>query len=185
MRFSSTEKILTAVHMVILKERSLAQGKRIFMVSPVPALEVVTKPSVPNSKALHPRWIQWTSSLTSTDVNFIFDPSLQTQDFLQYEYFHPPPLSSLLLDQYRCIIYKDGSAQPAIGSKHAYSAACAIVAGSIVDGDFKSSLVHTQSLGDCTAQLTELGALVLALEFADPKIPTYSMQFFLLCTILQ
>ncbi|KAJ1099762.1 hypothetical protein NDU88_004858 [Pleurodeles waltl] len=74
-RFAQTEKIRTAVQMAVIKERPLAQGQRI-VVSPVPALEAVTKASVPNSKALHPRWIQWATSLTATDVDYVFDPKL-------------------------------------------------------------------------------------------------------------
>ncbi|KAJ1159638.1 hypothetical protein NDU88_000144 [Pleurodeles waltl] len=54
-RFAPTEKILTAVQMAVIKERPLAQGKRIIVVFPIPALEAVTKASVPKAKALHPR----------------------------------------------------------------------------------------------------------------------------------
>ncbi|KAJ1152888.1 hypothetical protein NDU88_005662 [Pleurodeles waltl] len=43
--FAPTEKILTAVQMAIIKERPLAQGKRIIVVPPITALEAVTKAS--------------------------------------------------------------------------------------------------------------------------------------------
>ncbi|XP_078540649.1 uncharacterized protein LOC144826120 [Lissotriton helveticus] len=172
MRFSSVEKVLTAVQMAILKERALSQGKRMLVVTPCPALEAVTKASVPNSKALHPRWIQWAASLTSPDVTFIFDASLQSQEFLQYEFVHPVPLAMRPLEDFHCIIYTDGSAQVAHGSKHAYISACAIVVGAMVNDEFKSRVVHKQTLGDCTAQLAELRALMLALEYADPSVTT-------------
>ncbi|KAJ1139867.1 hypothetical protein NDU88_006230 [Pleurodeles waltl] len=81
--FAPTEKILTAVQMAVINKRPRAQGKRIIVVTPVPALEAVTKASIPNAKALHPHWIQWATSLTATDVDYIFDPKLQTQEFLQ------------------------------------------------------------------------------------------------------
>ncbi|KAJ1119965.1 hypothetical protein NDU88_008148 [Pleurodeles waltl] len=113
--FAPTEKILRAVQMAVIKERPLAQGKRIIVVSPVPALEAVTKASIPNAKALHPRWIQSATSLTATDVDYIFDPKLQTQEFLQYQQEYPAPLNILPLDRYHTVIYTDGSAQPAVG----------------------------------------------------------------------
>ncbi|KAJ1143270.1 hypothetical protein NDU88_009581 [Pleurodeles waltl] len=116
-RFAQTEKILTAVQMAVIKERPLAQGQRIVVVSPIPALEAVTKASVPNSKALHPRWIQWATSLTATDVDYIFDPKLQTQEFLQYEMEYPVPAGTLPIDQYQVVMYTDGSAQQAVGTK--------------------------------------------------------------------
>ncbi|KAJ1200048.1 hypothetical protein NDU88_003876 [Pleurodeles waltl] len=75
-RLAPTEKILTAVQMTVIKERPLAQGKRIIVVSQVPALEAVTKASIPNAKALHPHWIQWATSVTATDVDYVFDPRL-------------------------------------------------------------------------------------------------------------
>ncbi|KAJ1199404.1 hypothetical protein NDU88_003240 [Pleurodeles waltl] len=166
-RFAPTEKILTAVQMAVIKERPLAQGKRIIVVSPVPALEAVTKASVPNAKALHPRWIQWATSLTATDVDYVFDPRLQTQEFLQYEQEYPAPLHILPLDSSTTIIYTDGSAQPAVGTKHQYSAACAAVCGVLEDGVFHPHNTYTQTLGDCTAQLAELKALLLALEHTE------------------
>lgn len=43
MRFAPTEKILTAVQTAVVKERSLAQGKCIIVVTSIPALEAVTK----------------------------------------------------------------------------------------------------------------------------------------------
>ncbi|XP_078542299.1 uncharacterized protein LOC144828036 [Lissotriton helveticus] len=172
MRFSTVEKVLTAVQMAILKERALTQGKRMLVVTPFPALEAVTKASVPNSKALHPRWRQWAASLTSPDVTFIFDASLHSQEFLQYKLVHPAPLAMRPLDDFHCIIYTDGSAQVAYWSKHAYVSACAIVVGAMVNDEFKSRVVHTQTLGDCTAQLAELRALMLALEYADPSVTT-------------
>ncbi|KAJ1097895.1 hypothetical protein NDU88_003011 [Pleurodeles waltl] len=161
------EKILTAVQMAVIKERPLAQGKRIIVVSPVPALEAVTKASVPNAKALHPRWIQWATSLTATDVDYIFDPKLPTQEFLQYEQEYLAHLNILPLDSYHTVIYTDGSAQPAVGTKHQYSAACAAVSGVIEDGVFHPHNTYTQTLGDCTAQLAELKALILALEHTE------------------
>ncbi|XP_078496618.1 uncharacterized protein LOC144752612 [Lissotriton helveticus] len=172
MRFSTVEKVLTAVQMAILKERALSQGKSMLVVTQHPALETVTKASVPNSKALHPQWIQWATSLTSPDVTFIFYASLQSQEFLQYEFVHSAPLTMRSLEDFHCIIYTDGSAQVAHGSKHAYSSGCAIVAGTMANGEFKSNVVHTQTLGDCTAQLSELRALMLALEYADPGVTT-------------
>ncbi|XP_078518955.1 uncharacterized protein LOC144784156 [Lissotriton helveticus] len=172
MRFSTVEKVLTAVQMAILKERALSQGKRMLVVTPCPALEAVTKASVSNSEALHPRWIQWAASLTSQDVMFIFNASLRSQEYLQYEFVHPAPLAMRPLEDLHCIIYTDGSAQVAHGSKHAYVSACAIVVGAMVNDEFKSSVVHTRTLGDCTAQLAELRALMLALEYADPSVTT-------------
>ncbi|XP_078504131.1 uncharacterized protein LOC144762754 [Lissotriton helveticus] len=171
-RFSTVENVLTAVQMANLKERTLSQGKRMLVVTPYPALEAVTKASVPNSKALHPRWIQWAASLMSPDVTFIFDASLQSQEFLQYEFVHPAPLTMRPLEDFHCIIYTDGSAQVAHGSKHAYVSACTIVVGAMVNDEFKSRVVHTQTLGDCNAQLSELRALMLALEYADPSVTT-------------
>ncbi|XP_078533978.1 uncharacterized protein LOC144820264 [Lissotriton helveticus] len=158
--------------MAILKERALSQGKRMLVVIPCPALEAVTKASVPNSKALHPRWIQWAASLTSSDVTFVFDASLRSQEYLQYEFVHPAPLAMRPLEDFHCIIYTDGSAQVVHGSKHAHVSACAIVVGAMVNDEFKSRVVHTQTLGDCTAQLAELRALLLALEYADPSVRT-------------
>ncbi|KAJ1110434.1 hypothetical protein NDU88_007785 [Pleurodeles waltl] len=99
--------------MAVIKERPLAQGQRIIVVSPIPALEAVTKASVPNAKALQPQWIQWATSLTATDVDYIFDPKLQTQEFLQYEIEYPVPAGMLPIDQYQVVMYTDGSAQPA------------------------------------------------------------------------
>ncbi|KAJ1143767.1 hypothetical protein NDU88_010072 [Pleurodeles waltl] len=165
--FAPTEKILTAVQMAVIKERTLAQGKRISVVSPVPALEAVTKSSIPNAKALHPRWIQWATSLTATDVDYMFDPRLQTQEFLQYEQEYLTPLNILPLDSYNTIIYTDGSAQPAVGTKHQYSAAFAAVCGVMEDRVFHPHNTYTQTLGDCTAQLAELKALFLALEHTE------------------
>ncbi|KAJ1101241.1 hypothetical protein NDU88_006313 [Pleurodeles waltl] len=111
-RFAPTERILTAVQMAVIKERPLAQGKRIIVVSPIPAIEAVTEASVPNAKALHPRWIQWATSLTATNVDYIFDPKLQTQEFLQYEVEYPVPADTLPIDQYQVVMYTDGSEQP-------------------------------------------------------------------------
>ncbi|KAJ1189734.1 hypothetical protein NDU88_006476 [Pleurodeles waltl] len=165
--FAPTEQILTAVQMAVIKERPLAQGKRIIVVSPVPALEAVTKGSVPNAKALHLRWIQWATSLTATDDDYVFDPRLQTQEFLQYEQEYPAPLNILPLDSYNTIIYTDGSAQPAVGTKYQYSEACAAVCGVMEDGVFHPHSTYTQTLWDCTAQLAELKALVLALEHTE------------------
>ncbi|KAJ1106320.1 hypothetical protein NDU88_003721 [Pleurodeles waltl] len=128
-RFAPTEKILTAVQMAVIKEQPLAQGKHIIVVSPIPALEAVTKASVPNAKALHPRWIQWATSLTATDVDYIFDPKLQTQEFLQYEVEYPVPADTLPIDEYQVVMYTDGSAQTAVGTKHQYCAACTVVSG--------------------------------------------------------
>ncbi|KAJ1089571.1 hypothetical protein NDU88_002722 [Pleurodeles waltl] len=167
-RFAPTEKILTAVQMAVIKERPLAQGKRIIVVSPIPALEAVTKASVPNAKALHPRWIQWATSLTATDVDYIFDPKLQTQEFLQYEIEYPVPTDTLPIDHYQVVMYTDGSAQPAVGTKHQYSAACAVVSGHMVGEKFCPQHTYTQTLGDCMAQLAELKALLMALEHTDP-----------------
>ncbi|KAJ1134790.1 hypothetical protein NDU88_001237 [Pleurodeles waltl] len=167
-RFAPTEKILTAVQMAVTKERPLDQGKRIIVVSPVPALEAVTEANVPNAKALHPRWIEWATSLTATDVDYVFDPRLQTQEFLQYEQEYPAPIHILPIDSYDTIIYTDGSAQPAVGTKHQYSAACAAVCGTMEDGVFHPHNTYTQTLGDCTAQLAELKALLLALEHLEP-----------------
>ncbi|KAJ1185896.1 hypothetical protein NDU88_002682 [Pleurodeles waltl] len=167
-RFAQTEKILTAVQMAVIKERPLAQGQCIIVVSPIPALEAVTKASVPNSKALHPRWIQWATSLTATDVDYIFDPKLQTQEFLQYEMEYPVPADTLPIDQYQVVMYTDGSAQPAVGTKQQYSAACAVVSGYMEGEKFCPQHTYTQTLGDCTAQLAELKALLFALEHADP-----------------
>ncbi|KAJ1130257.1 hypothetical protein NDU88_008611 [Pleurodeles waltl] len=125
-RFAQIGKILTAVQMAVIKERPLAQGQRIIVIFPIPALEAVTKASVPNSKALHPRWIKWATSLTATDVDYIFDPKLQTQEFLQYEMEYPVPAGTLPIDQYQVVMHTDGSAQPAVGTKQQYSAACAV-----------------------------------------------------------
>ncbi|KAJ1091377.1 hypothetical protein NDU88_004504 [Pleurodeles waltl] len=170
-RFAPTEKILTAVQMVVIKERPLAQGKCIIVVSPIPALEAVTKASVPNAKALHPHWMQWATSLTATDVDYI-DPKLQTQEFLQYEVEYPVPANTLPIDQYHRVMYTDGSAQPAIGTKHQYSAACSVVSGYMEGDTFCPLHTFTQTLGDCTAQLAELKALLMALEHTDPAQPT-------------
>ncbi|KAJ1153135.1 hypothetical protein NDU88_005898 [Pleurodeles waltl] len=167
-RFAQTEKILTAVQMAVIKQRPLAHGQRIIVVSPIPSLEAVTKESVPNSKALHPRWIQWATSLTATDVDYIFDPKLQTQEFLQYEMEYPVPAGTLPFDQYQVVMYTNGSAQPAVGTKQQYSAACAVVSGTMEGEVFCPRHTYTQTLGDCTAQLAELKALLLALEHADP-----------------
>ncbi|KAJ1172156.1 hypothetical protein NDU88_004006 [Pleurodeles waltl] len=167
-RFAPTENILTAVQMAVIKERPLAQGKRIIVVSPIPVLEAVTKASVPNAKALHPRLIQWATSLTATDVDYIFDPKLQTQEFLQYEVEYPVPADTLPIDQYQLVMYTDGSAQPAIGTKHQYSAACAVVSGYMEGEKFCPQHTYMQTLGDCTAQLAELKALLMALEHRDP-----------------
>ncbi|KAJ1191108.1 hypothetical protein NDU88_000424 [Pleurodeles waltl] len=167
-RFAPTEKILTAVQMAVIKERPLVQGKRIIVVSPVPALEAVTKASVPNAKAMPPRWIQWATSLTATYVDYIFDPKLQTQEFLQYEVEYPVPADTLPIDQYQVVMYTDGSAQPAVGTKHQYSAACAVVSGHMEGEKFCPQHTYTQTLGDCTAQLAELKALLMALEHTDP-----------------
>ncbi|KAJ1146742.1 hypothetical protein NDU88_013002 [Pleurodeles waltl] len=150
--------------MAVIKERPLAQGKHIIVASPVPALEAVTKASVPNAKALHPRWIQWAKSLTTTDVDYIFDPKLQTQEFLQYEQECPAPLNILPLDSYHTVIYTDG---PAVGTKHQYSAACAAVSRVMEDGVFHPHNTYTQTLGDCTAQLVELKALIVAFEHTE------------------
>ncbi|KAJ1183121.1 hypothetical protein NDU88_008292 [Pleurodeles waltl] len=158
--------------MAVIKERPLAQGNRIIVVSPVPALEAVTKAGVPNAEALHPCWIQWATSLTATDVDYVFDPRLQTQEFLQYEQEYPAPLHILPLDSYNTIIYTDGSAQPAVGTKHQYSAACAAVCGVMEDRVFHPHNTYTQTLGDCTAQLAELKALLLALEHSEPGSQT-------------
>ncbi|KAJ1201089.1 hypothetical protein NDU88_004905, partial [Pleurodeles waltl] len=166
-RFAPTEKILTAVQMAVIKERPLAQGKRIIVVSPIPALEAVTKASVPNAKALHPRWIQWATSLTATDVDYIFDPKLQTQEFLQYEIEYPVPADTLPIDQYQVVMYTNDSAQPAVGTKQQYSAACAVVSGHMEGEKFCPQHTYTQTLGDCTAQLAELKALLLGLEHTD------------------
>ncbi|KAJ1181564.1 hypothetical protein NDU88_006769 [Pleurodeles waltl] len=171
-RFAPTEKILTAVQMAVIKERPLAQGKRIIVVSPIPALEAVTKASIPNAKALHPRWIQWATSLTATDVDYIFDPKLQTQEFLQYGVEYPVPANILPIHQYHRVMYTDGSAQPAIGTKHKYSAACAVVSGCMEGEKFCPLHTYTQTLGDCTAQLAGLKALLMALEHTDPAQPT-------------
>ncbi|KAJ1176716.1 hypothetical protein NDU88_001984 [Pleurodeles waltl] len=165
--FAPTEKILTAVQMAVIKERPLAQRKRIIVVSPIPALEAVTKASIPNAKALHPRWIQWVTSLTATDVDYIFDPKLQTQEFLQYEIEYPVPADTLPIDQYHAIMYTDGSAQLAVGTKHQYSAACAVLSGYMEGEKFCPQHTYTQTLGDCTAQLAELKALLMALEHTD------------------
>ncbi|KAJ1114954.1 hypothetical protein NDU88_003184 [Pleurodeles waltl] len=153
--------------MAVLKERPLDQGKRIIVVSPIPALEAVTKAGVPNAKALHPRWIQLATSLTATDVDYIFDPKLQTQEFLQYEVEYPVPADTLPIAQYQVVMYTDGSAQPAIGMKHQYSAACAVVSGYMEGEKFCPQHTYTQTLGDCTAQLAELKALLIALEHTD------------------
>ncbi|KAJ1153277.1 hypothetical protein NDU88_006038 [Pleurodeles waltl] len=171
-RFAQTEKILTAVQMAVIKERPLAQGQRIIVLSPIPALEAVTKASVPNSKALHPRWIQWATSLTATDVDYIFDPKLQTEEFLQYEIEYQVPAGTLPIDQYEVVMYTDGSAQPAVGTKQQYSAACAVVSGTMEGEVFCPRHTYTKTLGDCTAQLAELKALLLALEHAEPAILT-------------
>ncbi|KAJ1187715.1 hypothetical protein NDU88_004485 [Pleurodeles waltl] len=171
-RFAPTEKILTAVKMAVIKERPLAQEKRIIVVSLVPALEAVTKASIPNAKALHPRWIQWATFLTATDVDYVFDPRLQTQEFLQYEQEYPAPLHILPLDSYNTIIYTDRSAQPAVGTKHQYSATGAAMCGIMEDGVFHPHNTYTQTLGDCTAQLAELKALLLALEHSEPGTQT-------------
>ncbi|KAJ1203819.1 hypothetical protein NDU88_007600 [Pleurodeles waltl] len=141
-RFAQTEKILTAVQMAVIKESPLARGQHIIVVSPILALEAVTKASVPNSKALHPRWIQWAPSLTATDVDYIFDPKLQTQEFLQYEMEYPVPAGTLPIDQYQVVMYTDGSAQPAVGTKQQYSAACAVVAN-LKETLPKVHVVHT------------------------------------------
>ncbi|KAJ1163285.1 hypothetical protein NDU88_003746 [Pleurodeles waltl] len=171
-RFAPTEKILTTDQMAVIIERPLAQGKRIIVVSPVPALEAVTKASVPNAKALHPRWIQWATSLTTSDVDYIFDPKLQTQEFLQYEQEYPAPLNILPLDNYHTVIYTDGSAQPAVGTKHQYSPACAAVSEVMEDGVFHPHNTYMQTLGDCTAQLADLKALILALNHTEPGCQT-------------
>ncbi|KAJ1142620.1 hypothetical protein NDU88_008933 [Pleurodeles waltl] len=171
-RVAPTEKILTAVQMAVIKERPLAQGKRIIVVSPIPALEAVTKASVPNAKALHPCWIQWATSLTATDVDYIFDPKLQTQEFLQYELEYPVPAYALPIEQYHRVMYTDGSAQPAIGKKHQYSAACAAIIGYMEDNTFCPLHTFTQTLGDYTVQLAELKALLMALEHTDPAQQT-------------
>ncbi|XP_078528587.1 uncharacterized protein LOC144806003, partial [Lissotriton helveticus] len=156
----------------VAKERPLAQGKRIIIVTPIPALEAVTKASIPNAKALHPRWIQWVNSLAATDVVYEFDPNLKTQEFLQYEYECPLPIEILPLEEYGSIIYTDGSAQPAVGGKQAYSAACSIVKGRWHKGKFRPLVTKTQSLGDCSAQRAELVAFKMALENTDREFPT-------------
>ncbi|KAJ1088874.1 hypothetical protein NDU88_002028 [Pleurodeles waltl] len=112
--------------MTVTEERPLAQGKRISVVSLIRALEAVTKASVPSAKALHPRWIQWVTSLTATDVDYVFDPKLQTEEFLQYELEYPVPANTLPIEQYQILIYTDGSAHPAVGTKHQYSDSCAV-----------------------------------------------------------
>ncbi|KAJ1138414.1 hypothetical protein NDU88_004800 [Pleurodeles waltl] len=154
--------------MEVLKERPLAQGKHIIVISPVPALEAVTKASTPNAKALHPRCIQWATSLIATDVDYVVDSKLQTQQFLQYELEYPVPANTLPIEQYHNIFYTDGSAQPAMGTKHQYSAAFAIMSGYMKDGKFHPQNTYTQAVGDCTAQLEELKALVMALKHTDP-----------------
>ncbi|XP_069076173.1 uncharacterized protein [Pleurodeles waltl] len=151
-----------------IKERPLAQRKRIIVVSPIPALEAVTTASVPNAKGLHPRWIQWATSLTATDVDHIFDPKLQTQEFLQYEVEYLVPANTLPIDQYHRVMYTDGSVQPAIGNKHQYSAYKRLYGGE----KFCPLHTYTQTLGDCTAQLAELKTLLMALEHTDPAQST-------------
>ncbi|KAJ1113466.1 hypothetical protein NDU88_001710 [Pleurodeles waltl] len=74
----------------------------------------------------------------------------------------------LTIDQYQVVMYTDGSAQPAVGTKQQYSAACAVVSGYMEGEKFCPQHTYTQTLGDCTAQLAELKALLLALEHADP-----------------
>ncbi|XP_069097007.1 uncharacterized protein [Pleurodeles waltl] len=165
-RFLLTEKILTAVQRAVIKERPLAQGKRI-VVSPILALEAVTKARVPNAKALHPQWIQWATSLTATGVDYIFYPQLQTQEFLQYEVEYPVPTDTLPIDQYQVVMYTKGSAQLAIGTKHQYSTACAVVSGYMEGEKFCPQHTYTQTLGDWSAQLAELKALLMALDHAD------------------
>ncbi|KAJ1190638.1 hypothetical protein NDU88_007376 [Pleurodeles waltl] len=110
-------------------------------------------------------------SLTNTDVDYIFDPKLQTQEFLQYELEYPVPANTLPIEQYHRVMYTNGSAQPAIGTKHQYSAACTVVSGYMEDNTFCPLHTFTQTLGDCTAHLAELKALLIALEHTDPAQP--------------
>ncbi|KAJ1194766.1 hypothetical protein NDU88_004052 [Pleurodeles waltl] len=65
-------------------------------------------------------------------------------------------------------MYTNGSAQPATDTTHLYSAACAVVSGNLEDNTFCPQHAFTQTLLDCTAQLAELKALVMALEHTDP-----------------
>ncbi|KAJ1130737.1 hypothetical protein NDU88_009086 [Pleurodeles waltl] len=69
-------------------------------------------------------------------------------------------------------MYSDGSAQPAVGTKQQYSAACAVVSSTMEGDVFCPRYTYTKTLGDCTAQLAELKALLLALEHADPALLT-------------
>ncbi|KAJ1090076.1 hypothetical protein NDU88_003216 [Pleurodeles waltl] len=110
--------------------------------------------------------------ITPSFSDYKFDPKLQTQEFLQYEMEYPVSAGTLPIDQYQVVMYTDGSAQPAVGTKQQYSAACAVVSGHMEGEKFCPQHTYTQTLGDCTAQLAELKALLLALEHADPAIFT-------------
>ncbi|KAJ1144649.1 hypothetical protein NDU88_010946 [Pleurodeles waltl] len=61
-------------------------------------------------------------------------------------------------------MYTDGSSQLAIGTKDQYSTACAVVSGYMEGNKFYPQHTFTQTLGDHTAQLEEVKALVMVLE---------------------
>ncbi|KAJ1171809.1 hypothetical protein NDU88_003667 [Pleurodeles waltl] len=82
---------------------------------------------------------------------------------------YPVPAITRPIDEYQRVMYTKGFAQPAVGTKHQYSAASAVVSGYMEDNKFHPQHTFTQTLGDCTAQQAELKALVMALKHRDPS----------------
>ena len=103
LRFTQVEKILTAGQMSIIKERGLVLGQRIIVVAPVPSLEAATRASTPNARALNLRWLQWSASLNATDVQFVYDATLCTQEFLSYAEYPGAETQTLPIDAYEQI----------------------------------------------------------------------------------
>ncbi|KAJ1210815.1 hypothetical protein NDU88_006177 [Pleurodeles waltl] len=108
--------------------------------------------------------------LTQLEYQGVIEPCVSPMNnpLFQYELEYPVPANTLPIEQYHRIMYTDGSAQPAIGTKHQYSSACAVVNGYMEDNTFCPLQTFTQTLEDCTAQLAELKALLMVLEHTDP-----------------
>ena len=97
-----------------------------------------------------------TTTKLQTDVDFVYESILRTQDILQYEEKQTDSCNILPIEEYNNLIYTDGSAQPVVGKKQNYSAACAVVVGEMHDGTFVPQHTYTRTLGNSTAQLAEL-----------------------------
>ncbi|XP_029451698.1 uncharacterized protein LOC115088004 [Rhinatrema bivittatum] len=172
-KFNVVERTLTAVRYCLSKVSALAQGKIIHCYTGIPQLQAVTRHSLPESRALSTRWVQWRADQYRDDVQFHYQNGLADSDIIltcedlclttETDRLLPP-----IYQKVQLVIFTDGSATPSGDYLTAFFAGAAnVILTPNKRGQWKVFATHTWRLGDMSSQQAELIAFQKALTHIE------------------